>query len=138
VIVLVALASTAMSAFADELHGVVTSVDLTGKAIVVSPPGTNAEEKIKLGEQTVINMGGVKLGLSDLRALYRPPVTVRREAGVVTCVVVGPEPEAPLKNGVERRYLLSKTESRLRVYRDGGTPYFVPIQKGSSSRRPTT
>ena len=128
-IVHVVLASAGTSALADELRGLVTSVDLAGGAIVVSRFDTRGEEEIKLGKEAVITMGGAKIGLGDPKADDHRSVTVRREAGVATSVVVDPMPRAPMKNDTIEMYFGRKTGSGFEVYLDK-SEYFVPVYKG--------
>ncbi len=129
VIGLFLLASADASALAYELRGLVTSVDLAGATIVVKRFDTRAEEEIKLGEGAVIMMGGAKIGLGDLKADDHRSVTVRREAGVATSVVVDPMPGAPVKDGTIEMYLDRETESGFEVCLDKSR-YFVPVYKG--------
>ena len=118
-----------MSALADEFRGLVTSVDLAGEAIVVKRFDTRAEEKIKLGKEAVITMGGAKIGLGDLKADDHRSVAVRREAGVATSVAVDPMPGPPMKNGTIEMDFGRKTGSGFEVYLDRSR-CFVPVYRG--------
>ncbi len=86
VIGLVVLACADMTALADELRGLVASVDHAGEAIVARRFDTRAEEEIRLGDEAVITMSGAKIGLGDLKADDHRFVTVHREKGVATSV----------------------------------------------------
>jgi len=127
-IVHVVLASAGTSALADELRGLVTSVDLAGGAIVVSRFDTRGEEEIKLGKEAVITMGGAKIGLGDLKADDDRSLTVRRETGVATGVAVDPMPGAPMRNDTIEMYFVRKTGSVFDVYLDKSR-YIVPFYK---------
>ncbi len=129
VIGLVVLASADMGALAGEPRGLVTSVNITDKVIVVTRFETRTEEKIKLGAEAVITMAGAKIGLGDPKADDHRSVTVSREAGVATSVVVDPMPGAPVKDGTIEMDFRHKTESGFEVYLDK-FEYFVPVYKG--------
>ncbi len=118
VIGLVVLASTSMTALADELRGLVASVNITDKVIVVTRFETRTEEKIKLGAEAVITMAGAKIGLGDPKADDHRSVTVRCEVGVATNVAIDPMPGAPVKDGTIEMDFGRRPESGFEVYLD--------------------